>query len=92
MASTWGDSWGVAWGISWDISGPEPEIIVGGRQNSKWQQGVKKLQTQRPHFASDDVKRSAAILSRIGGIARAKALTPTQRSKIASTAAKARWK
>lgn len=68
-----------------------PDVVYGGRQNSKWQQGVKNLNI-RPHFASDDIKKAAAILSKMGGIARAKALTATQRSTIASTAAKARWK
>jgi hypothetical protein len=72
---------------------PTVVTVYGSRQNSKWQEGVKNLQVHvRPHFTSDDVKKAAAVLSKMGGIARAKALTATQRSTIASTAAKARWK
>lgn len=38
------------------------------------------------------IKQAAAIMSSIGGNARAKALTSTQRSSIASNAARSRWK
>lgn len=61
----------------------------GGGRQWRWQEGQKQLQNKPP---SDTVKQSAAILSSRGGHARAASLTATQRTNIASTAAKARWK
>lgn len=74
---------------------PVPVFGFGGRQNSKWQEGVKNLNI-RPHFTGDDVKKAASALSKMGaemgGHARAKSLTSKQRSSIAVKAATARWK
>lgn len=57
-------------------------IILGG---SRWKEGYKAL-------VGDGHKKAAAHMSRLGGIARAKALTPTQRTTIATKAASIRWK
>lgn len=46
----------------------------------------------RPKDLRDEIKQAAAVLSSMGGHARAKALTANQRYNIASNAAKARWK
>lgn len=104
MASTWGDSWGVSWGISWDIS-EEVEVIIvgGGRWNGKWNKELLEYNAKKdkPEFPYDhrfpderekQIKQSATILARSGGYARAKNLTPSQRTNIARNAAKARWK
>lgn len=90
MASTWGDSWGISWSFSWDIGSPTPDATVGGK-SWKWKEGVKRLQLHR-HSLDVSVKKAAAVMSKAGGHARAASLTSTQRSNIASTAAKARWK
>lgn len=55
--------------------------------SGRWIDDSKKI---RP--PSDAVRQAAAILSKMGGHARAASLTSTQRSNIASTAAKARWR
>lgn len=47
--------------------------------------------TERRVTHSDAVNKAAAVLSKMGGIARAQALTANQRSNIASKAAQARW-
>lgn len=69
-----------------------PEIIIGG---GKWIEGVEALRRKAQQQAASNniaVRQAAAVLSKMGGIARAKSLTSTQRSNIASNAAKARWK
>lgn len=45
------------------------------------------------HRVNEKLKKiqAAAILSKSGGIARAKALSPAKKSEIASKAAKTRW-
>lgn len=97
MASTWGDSWGISWSFSWDIGAPAP-VTVGGGKSWKWKEGVKNLQNQntKPHWTSDDVRKAASVLSKMGaamgGHARAKSLTSIQRSSIAVKAANTRWK
>lgn len=92
MASTWGDSWGVAWGISWEIAAPAPAVVVGGK--SKWQKGMEEYHKRNPQpkYHDDVVKRAAAHMSSLGGLARAKSLTASQRSAIAVKAAQVRWK
>lgn len=40
----------------------------------------------------DKNKRAASLLGKLGGKARAKALTPERRREIARNAARARWK
>ena len=103
MASTWGDSWGVSWSFSWDIlDGPEPEVVVtGGRRWVATAEEIdrdKKNKAKFPYkhqFPDDREKRihqSATILARSGGYARARNLTPSERTKIATHAAKTRWK
>lgn len=102
MASAWGDSWGVAWGISWEILEVEEEIIlVGGRDNTRWFKGLEELKKAKADFPYDHkfpddrekrIKQSATILAKSGGHARARNLTPSERTAIARTAAKARWK
>lgn len=68
-----------------------PTFLVGGRQlgpgpESKYQAELKQLATQR------HVLEAAATLAKRGGEARAKSLSPSQRSAIASHAASTRWK
>jgi len=62
--------------------------VGGGKEKWRWLEELNK--TKSTH--SSEVKTAAAILSKMGGHARAVSLTSTQRSNIASTAAKARWK
>jgi len=47
---------------------------------------------ENPERDLSPTERRAAKAGMVGGPARAKALTPEQRSRIASTAAQARWK
>lgn len=47
-------------------------------------------QVQEPEMSASEKKASKA--GKVGGPARAKTLTPEERSKIASIAAQARWK
>lgn len=68
-----------------------PTFITGGRQlgpgpESKYQAELRQLATQR------HVLEAAATLAKRGGEARAKSLSPSQRSAIASHAASTRWK
>lgn len=70
---------------------------AGGGKQSTWQKGVKNLaktsnQLHVHQGHRHEIKKAAAVLSSLGGIARAKSLTATQRSNIATTAAKARWR
>ena len=69
---------------------PPPPIIPqgGGKYHSQWLKDYEKLKREQ----RTDIKEAAAVLSRAGGLARAKALSPKQRSAIASLAAKTRWK
>lgn len=69
--------------------------IVGGTW--LWKSGVEALQKLKTSVTpnsseAEGIRKAAAILSKMGGEARAKALTATQRSSIATNAAKARWK
>lgn len=78
--------------VSLDLN---PVLKVGGK--TLWQRGVeathKKHHTSNhPHALEDKVKRAAQVMSSLGGQARAKSLTPTQRSNIATKAANARWR
>lgn len=66
------------------------EVLVGGKW--RWLEGVQKLNADTCGKLLPSVKEAAAVLSSAGGHARAKALTQTQRSNIASNAAKIRWK
>ena len=68
---------------------PPPDVIVGGG-GYRFMGGYHKY--DRPQtIHTDAVRKAAAVLSKMGGEARAKSLTPTQRSNIASTAANTRW-
>lgn len=71
-----------------------PDIAYFVEQTSggkawRWLEGIQHV--HRAHVP-DEIKVAAAHMSKLGGEARAKSLTATQRSSIASTAAKARWK
>lgn len=105
MATHWGVSWGVAWGHSWDIVAPPPATTVGGKW--RWKEGYDAIRPEnhvhkQPLFDTrqrynstvdlSKVKKAASVMSSLGGNARAASLTATQRSNIASNAAKARWK
>jgi hypothetical protein len=95
MASTWGDSWSVAWGVSWDISDTPPVEIVAGKMLKGQLFKPKTADAYRLWYPEDhnkQIHKSATILARSGGHARAQSLTATQRSNIASKAANARWK
>ena len=96
MASTWGDSWSVAWGVSWDINDtPPPVEVIGGKMLKGELFKPKIADTYKEWYPEDRLKqihRSATILARSGGYARAESLTSKQRSNIASKAATARWK
>ena len=74
---------------AWYFS-PSSTFVVGGKW--RWAEGYKKLLEHRQNVTtSEAVKEAAAVLSRMGGIARAQALTAKQRSNIASKAAQTRW-
>ena len=47
---------------------------------------------EAPETREDEPQRKAKVPGRKGGVARAKVLTPEERSNIASLAASARWK
>jgi len=69
--------------------------LVGGKE-WRWKEGYNALHkhhTSKTENSSelDGVRKAAAILSRLGGQARAEALTPKQRTNIASKAANVRW-
>lgn len=53
---------------------------------------IAKIATGEIEDDSDQLSSAAAELGRKGGKARAASLTPTERTKIASLAASARWK
>lgn len=91
MASTWGDSWSVAWGVSWDIGGPEPETVYGGRY-IKGELFKPRVSKTYHNGYPEAVHKSAVVLARSGGHARAASLSKNQRVNIATNAAKARWK
>jgi len=63
----------------------------GGKYHSQWIKDYERL-VQQQRVEKADVKEAAAVLSRAGGLARAKALSPKQRSAIATLAANTRWK
>lgn len=67
--------------------------IVGGAW--RWKEGVAELQKNRQTVVVNQsiaIQKAAAVLSKMGGEARAKSLTAVQRTTIATNAAKARWK
>lgn len=66
------------------------EVLVGGKW--RWAEGYKQLLESRRETADEAVRKAAAVLSRMGGIARAQSLTARQRSNIASKAAQTRWR
>jgi hypothetical protein len=65
-------------------------VVVGGKQ-WRWKEDYEKYVENRPPSHTEIVKKAAAILSKMGGHARAESLTSKQRTNIAITAAKARW-
>lgn len=65
---------------------PIPQIFGGGR---RWKEGAEELSKHRPLELT--IQQAAAVLSKMGGHARAQALTAKQRSNIATVAANARW-
>lgn len=79
------------------INPPTPVVVTpqgGGREGEKkwrWLDHQKDSQ-QKPIFQDDSVKKAAAVMSSLGGHARAASLTSKQRSTIASKAASIRWK
>lgn len=90
MASRWGESWGpdpTNWGSSWDYV----VSLFGGK--SRWQkdQEVKLKQVNLPP-ADHLLRKAAQHMSSLGGLARAKALTSSARTAIATKAAQVRWK
>lgn len=68
---------------------PPPDVIPSGRWLKDYERAVERL---RLPTQSEQIRKAAAVLSSIGGHARAASLTANQRSNIASTAAQARWK
>lgn len=66
-------------------------LIVGGK--SHWQKGMEEKYKSTPKPADLDslLKKAASHMSSLGGHARAKSLTATQRSSIATKAANTRW-
>lgn len=79
---------------------PPPTPVGGGREDyrgdelerlqARWKRDYEEMVKHRP--PSPDVDKAAAIMSSLGGHARAKSLTSKQRSAIASKAASIRWK
>jgi len=81
-------------------------VVTGGKFPSKWQKGIAEYHkhtadTYKHKYPPSHVKeikhvpevlKAAAHMSSLGGDARAKALTPAQRTKIATKAANARWR
>lgn len=72
-----------------NLSGITDNISIFG--GMRWNEGLQKQAEHRKHH-SDAIKHAAQVISKLGGHARAESLTAKQRSNIASTAAKARWK
>jgi hypothetical protein len=70
---------------------PPPTPTSSGIHRSVWLQEYEKLIREQQN-KNVEVQKAAAVLSKAGGHARAAALTPKQRSNIASQAAIARWK
>lgn len=76
---------------------PPPTITTGGRQIEEWEvaeylaaaENYKRKVLASTTYVVSDI---AAELGKLGGHARAKALTSTQRSNIASKAAQTRWR
>lgn len=66
--------------------------IVVATPSGRYLKGYEDKLRARLPTPSEQIKKAAAILSSAGGHARAASLTSKQRSNIASTAAKARWK
>lgn len=66
---------------------PPSEPTVGGKW--RWLEDYNKLVKQS---LNPEIKEAAAVISSLGGHARAKSLTSKQRSTIASKAASIRWK
>jgi hypothetical protein len=62
---------------------PPPEVVLGGKTEKTIRQQQLEQYTVKPFFVGD--------LSRLGGIARAQALTAKQRNTIAKKAASIRW-
>lgn len=82
----------------WIAPTPPPEqTVTGGRQIEEWEvseylvaaENYKRKVLASTNYVVSDI---AAELGKLGGLARAKALTPTQRSNIASKAAQTRWR
>lgn len=67
---------------------PPPDVIHSGKW--RWLEGYNDLVEPRKNIAGD-IKKAAAVLSQMGGHARAAALTAKQRTNIATTAANTRW-
>lgn len=76
------------------INPPTPIVVTpqGGGRSSKWLQDYQKAVDQQRQRQNPDVKKAAAVMSSLGGHARAASLTSKQRSTIASKAASIRWK
>lgn len=92
MASRWGLSWSTHWGVSWDYFTPVV-VIGGGRYKSTWQKGVEELRKREVFIPPlNSLQKAAAHMSSLGGHARAKALSATARTAIATKAANIRWK
>lgn len=88
--------------LNWiPIAAPTPpppvQTVTGGRQVEEWEvteylvaaENYKRKVLASTNYVVSDI---AAELGKLGGLARAKALTPIQRSNIASKAAQARWR
>lgn len=73
---------------------PVPPVIFIPGGKTVWipRWGEKHRRQYGDEEVLNEIKKAAAVLSSLGGHARAKSLTSKQRSNIASTAAKARWK
>lgn len=81
---------------SWIIEVPlltpvVPIIVQGFAGKWRWKEGYNQLIEKRVVQPAEDIKKAAAVLSKMGGHARAQSLSSKQRSNIASTAAQARW-
>jgi hypothetical protein len=70
---------------------PPPVIQSSGKYPSQWVKDYEKLKAAIIK-EQQAIKEAAAVLSRLGGIARARALNAQQRTAIASLAARTRWK
>lgn len=74
------------------LTPPVPVPTDAGIGGKTYQDQWSKAYEREQHKHRIDVQEAAAILSKAGGLARAKALSSKQRSAIASLAAKTRWK